>query len=186
MVPSFWVYSPKPATSLTLYFLPTNNLLDLRSNYTINLTASDHRYLVVQATITILWSASTAKMKSGSAIVKLLRRFQCAIGLALLSSQETDDLWVGFIVFGESETGVLEGLYDLSKATELRRPQSQISLQALWEPWVPYFLFCQVNYLQSSTLRYLGKWDSTKWVSLQFCLHHTTDALYSLSGYYVK
>lgn len=122
----------------------------------------------------------------GSAIVKLLRRFQCAIRLALLSSQETDDLWVGFIVFGESETGVLEGLYDLSKATELRRPQSQILLQALWEPWVPYFLFCPVNYLQSSTLRYLGKWDSTKWVSLQFRLHHTTDALYSLSGYYVK
>lgn len=66
--------------------------------------------------------------------MKLLRRFQCAIRLALLSSQETDDLWVGFIVFGESETGVLEGLYDLSKATELRRPQSQILLQALWEP----------------------------------------------------
>lgn len=66
--------------------------------------------------------------------MKLLRRFQCALGLGLLSSQETDDLWVGFIVLGESETGVLEGLYDLSKGTELRRPQSQISLQALWEP----------------------------------------------------
>lgn len=185
---------PKPATSLTFYVLPTNK--SVRSPFKLYYK-SDHIWPQIPSSpshnhlsLINLYPQDEIRISWGkiqrSAILKLFRRFQCAVGLGLLSSQETDDSWVGFIVFGESETGVFRGaIWPVQGCRAQKTPKSDITpgplgaLGALY-PFLSSQLFTEQR---PKMLREVGQHQVS---FLQLSLCHTTDALCSLSGYYVK